>query len=97
MSSLIPAIYENGIIRPLQPLHLLDGQEVQIQIVVNNSQAELQSITQSLEATGIITPPPHMNNVEPVDPTQWQELAERLQSLPGKPLSEIIIEERGAW
>ncbi len=27
----------------------------------------------------------------------WRELTEKLKAIPGKPLSEILIEERGEW
>lgn len=97
MAPLIPAIYENGMIRPLQPISLPEGQALQIQIIDDDSLVELQHITQSLEMAGIVTPPPYAENVEPVSASQWQELSERLKSLPGKPLSELIIEERGIW
>lgn len=97
MSTLISAIYENGIIRPLQPLSFKEGQPLQIQIVMDESVNELQQITQSLEVAGILTPPPHADNTQPVTETQWQALTERLKALPGKTLSEIIIEERRTW
>lgn len=97
MSALIPAIYENGIIRPLQPLSLPEGQTLQIQIVVDESVIELQQITQFLETTGRVTSPPCSDSTKPVPANQWQELSERLKNLPGKPISELIIEERGTW
>ncbi len=97
MSTLISAIYENGIIRPLQPLALPEGQSLQIQIVMDESMTELRRITQVLETSGILTPPPYASHIEPVPESQWRELTERLKALPGKLLSEIIIEERGAW
>ncbi|MDX2241600.1 MAG: antitoxin family protein [Leptolyngbyaceae cyanobacterium bins.302] len=97
MAPLIPAIYENGMIRPLQPLSLSEGQALQIQIIVDESLMELQRIAQSLEVAGTVTPPSFAENVEPVSADQWQELTERLKSLPGKPLSELIIEERDIW
>ena len=97
MFSLIPAIYENGVIRPLHPLSLAEGQSLQVQIIVDESLIELQNIAQSLEATGIITPPPYADDIAPVPAKDWQELSERLKTLTGKPLSELIIEERGTW
>ena len=97
MSNPIPAIYENGIIRPLQPLSFPEGQILQIQIVSDEPRTELQSTTQSLEAIGLLTSPPHADNIEPVPASQWQELTERLKTLPGTSLSQLIIEERGAW
>ena len=46
-------------------------------------------------AAGLVTPPPHRGDVEPVSEQARRELAQRLGQCPGKPLSEIIIEERG--
>jgi len=56
---------------------------------------QLEQITQSLVAAGLVTPPPHHNNVEAVSETAWRELREKLNTISGKPLSEIIIEDRG--
>jgi hypothetical protein len=64
---------------------------------MDESVTELQQITQSLESAGILTPPPYNSLIEPVPENQWQELTERLKHLPGKPLSETIIEERDVW
>jgi hypothetical protein len=38
------------------------------------------------------TPPP-----DPVSEEERRELAERLGRAPGKPLSEIVIKDRGEW
>ncbi|MDF5732848.1 MAG: hypothetical protein PUP92_33855 [Rhizonema sp. PD38] len=46
-------------------------------------------------AAGLVSPPPRRGDVEPVSEEAWRELTQRLEASPSKPLSEIIIEERG--
>jgi len=55
-----------------------------------------EEVIQSLVAAGLVTPPPRRGDVEPVSEQARRELAQRLGQCPGKPLSEIIIEERGS-
>ncbi len=97
MPEIITAIYENGVLRPLKPLSLQEHQTVQIQVLAEDSGDELEQITQSLVAAGLLTPPPQRENIEPVSEAAWRELTDKLKAIPGKPLSEIIIEERGEW
>lgn len=97
MPEIITAIYENGVLRPLSPLPLHEHQTVRIQVLPEDSAAELERITQSLATAGLITPPPCQSDVEPVSEAAWRELTEKLKVIAGKPLSEILIEERGEW
>lgn len=96
MPEIITAIYENGVLRPLKPLSLQEHQTVQIQVLPENGN-ELEQITHFLVATGLLTPPPRCTNVEPVSEVAWHELTEKLKATHSKPISEIIIEERGDW
>ncbi len=98
MSKNITAVYENGVLRPLIPLSLRDGQTVEIQVLsVDSTTDEIQQTLQSLVAAGVVTPPPHRDDVAPVSEEASWELAQRLGQYPGKPLSEIVIEDRGPW
>jgi predicted DNA-binding antitoxin AbrB/MazE fold protein len=97
MTEIITAIYENGVLRPLSPLPLQEHQTVRIQVLPEDSAAELKRITQSLATAGLITPPPCGSDLKPVSEEAWRELSEKLKAIPGKPLSEILIEERGEW
>lgn len=97
MSLMINAVYENGVLRPLAPLSLQDGQTVRIQLLTEETAAETEQVIQSLVAAGLVTPPPQQADVEPVSEEAWRELTQRLESSHGKPLSEIIIEERGPY
>ncbi|MBR8833017.1 MAG: DUF104 domain-containing protein [Stigonema ocellatum SAG 48.90 = DSM 106950] len=95
MSEIITAVYSNGMLRPQNPLSLTDGQTVRLQVLtLEEASSEAEQIIQSLVAAGLVTPPPHRGDVEPVSEEAWRELTQRLEAYPGKPLSEIIIEER---
>jgi len=95
MSETITAVYSNGVLRPQNPLPLKDGQTVRIQVLTDET-SSTEEILQSLVAAGKITLPPRLGDVEPVSEEARRELAQRLAQSPGKPLSEIIIEERGS-
>lgn len=97
MAEMITAIYEKGVLRPLQPLHLRERQQVRIQVVVDNVSDPVEIALAGLAQEGLLTPPQGHSDVTPLSEQERRELAERLGEAPGKPLSEIIIEERGAW
>jgi predicted DNA-binding antitoxin AbrB/MazE fold protein len=101
----VAAVYENGILRPTRPLNLREQQTVYIQIISQESEEtpnveaeqEMKSIVHGLIQAGLLTPPPGRSDVEPMSDQERRELAEELGRAPGKPLSEIIIEDRGEW
>ncbi len=97
MSEIITAIYENGVLRPLSPLPLQEHQTVRIQVLTSEPALDVQQVIQALVEAGVVTPPPRRSDVEPVSEEAWRELTQRLEASPGKPLSEIIIEERGPY
>jgi len=96
MSETITAIYSNGVLHPQNPLSLKDGQTVRLQVLTDEPASSTEEVIQSLVAAGLVTPPPRLGDVEPVSEEAWRELTQRLEASPGKPLSEIIIEERGS-
>lgn len=95
MTKTITAVYENGLLRPLSPLNLREHQIVQLQLLPDRPTDEEDEVIRSLIAAGILTPPRGHSDVEPISEQERRELAETLGQAPGKPLSEIIIEERG--
>ena len=95
MPEIITAVYKNGVLRPLSPLSLSEHQTVQIQVLTNETVTETEQIIQSLVEAGLVTPSPRRGDIEPVSEEAWRELTQRLEAAPLKPLSEIIIEERG--
>jgi predicted DNA-binding antitoxin AbrB/MazE fold protein len=95
MAEIVTAVYEKGMLRPLSPLNLNEQQTVRLQILPDQAVAEGDEAIQRLIAAGLLTPPPGQSEVEPLSELERRELAETLGQTPGKPLSEIIIEERG--
>lgn len=97
MTEIVTAVYENGVLRPLGPLNLREHQTVRVQVLPEEPADEVEEVIQNLVQAGLLTPPPGYSEVDPVSEEERRELAEILGKAPGKPLSEIIIEERGEW
>jgi predicted DNA-binding antitoxin AbrB/MazE fold protein len=95
MAEIVTAVYEKGLLRPLSPLKLNEHQTVRIQILEEKPVDEVDDIIQRLIADGLLPPPPGHSEIEPISDIERRELAETLGKAPGKPLSEIIIEEGG--
>jgi predicted DNA-binding antitoxin AbrB/MazE fold protein len=97
MSEIVTAVYENGVLRPLRRLNLREHETVRLQILPAReatSVNELERATEALIAAGLVRPPePLPPDLEAVSEERRAELA-RIFSV-GKPLSEIIIEDRG--
>jgi len=100
MAEIVTAVYERGVLRPLQPLNLQERQRVCIQVVPETTEEdEGEEMVRLLVAAGLMRPRPR-TGTRPPDPVSAEErraLAERLGRAPGKPLSEIVIEDRGEW
>jgi len=100
MSEIVTAVYEKGVLRPLQPVNLREHQKVRLEVFPGEpvqDESEVEAAIRRLVASGRLTPPSGHSLVEPVPEHERRELADRLGRAPGKPLSEIIIEERGEW
>ena len=70
---------------------------MRLHILPDESEDEAEQIIQELVNAGILTLPPGYSSVMPLSERERLELADRLGRAPGKPLSEVIMEERGAW
>ena len=94
----IPTVYENGVLRPLEPLDLAEHSVVYIQISKKGGElpaAEMRAIViRLLQEAGLVTfkAEPSTEQQTPISPERRAELG-RLFSI-GRPLSELIIEER---
>lgn len=75
----------------LSNLPFKPGQRVEVIVL---PVAETYPITQ-ISQTGII-PPSGQWDREPISEAEFRQLVDRISPTPGKPLSEIIIEERGS-
>ncbi|MCY7383772.1 MAG: antitoxin family protein [Microcoleus sp. CAN_BIN18] len=105
MPETITAVYENGVFRPLSPLSLNDGETVQITIVAEVSQEEVKGDREKaiklMDVRGLMRLPNKQGKLDRAElarrEQKWRELMKKMEPLPGKPLSEIIIEDRGPW
>ena len=97
MAEVISAVYEKGMLRPLQSLNLRERQKVRIQVIAEEStDDEGADAVRVLVAAGLMQPKPKGKlPPDPVPAEERQRLADLMGNAPGKPLSEIIIEERG--
>ena len=98
MAEIVTAVYERGVLRPLQPLNLRERQRVCIQVVPEMTEEdEGQEMIRLLVAVGLMRPRPRIDTLppDPVSEAERRALAERLGQAPGKPLSEIVTEDRG--
>jgi predicted DNA-binding antitoxin AbrB/MazE fold protein len=97
MNQTITAIYENGVLRPLTPLELPDHTEVRLQIETtperSGAETHRRAVDDALIAAGLLV-------ARAVDRTAFRPLSDNERDalsrrvLAGRPLSEIILEER---
>lgn len=101
MSEVITAVYENGVLRPVNPVSLTEGQTVRLRLETESEprdvKAELEKLLDRLAAEGILRQQPKQSQADPEVEKKWREVFENLKERPGKLASEIIIEERGPW
>jgi predicted DNA-binding antitoxin AbrB/MazE fold protein len=104
MSEIVTAVYENGKLRPLQPLKLRERQTVRIQVlqdepIPGKSEDEINEVIQNLIAAGLLRAQLERDVIppDPLSAEERKELADRLGRAPGKSASEMVIEDRGEW
>jgi predicted DNA-binding antitoxin AbrB/MazE fold protein len=93
----IKAIYENGVLRPLTPLALPDHTEVQITVEAASArpdaEAQRRQVDAALLAAGLMLPRPAADPTHrPLTDAERDALARHIPT--GRPLSELILEER---
>lgn len=93
MSKGIKVIYENGILRPLQPLEIPENSQLEIQILQLSGEqnGELLAARRALQQAGIV----RQRGEADIAPMANEELEEAYEALGAAgPLSEEIIEDR---
>ena len=95
MPQSIMAIYEHGLLRPLEPLVLPESQKVRILVQLENPVDTIEQKFQFLINTGQLTPPSGLPKVKPVSKAERRRVARILGKASQKPVSEMIIEDRG--
>ena len=98
MSEIVQAIYERGVLRLLDPLDLSEQQKVRIQVWSEGEPAE-EEVLRVLTQAGLMRPQPRRGSPPPppLSEDERKALADEVGRAPGKSLSEIVIEDRGAW
>ena len=98
MSEVVEAVYERGVLRPLDPLDLNEQQKVRIQ-VWSEEEPEEEEVLRILTQAGLMRPRsrPEAQPPPPLSEEERQALADDVGRAPGKSLSEIVIEDRGVW
>jgi hypothetical protein len=83
---------------------LNDGETVQITIVAEVSQEEVKGDREKSMMkmfVGGMRLPKKQGKLDRAElikrAQQWRELMQKMEPLPGKPLSEMVIEDRGPW
>ena len=95
MSQIIQAIYENGVLRPLAPLDLPENSVVEIDVrdvKQNGEKTHSDKVSEVLRRAGLSSP----LNIKVPEVRLSDDERRKLSELfsVGKPLSEIILEER---
>lgn len=96
MSQTVEAIYEAGVFKPLVPIVLPERQTVRLSFEpVTPAGAARPSVREVLQGTGRLRElSPHL--MEKIIPgVTLEQVREALGRAAGKPLSEIVIEQRG--
>jgi predicted DNA-binding antitoxin AbrB/MazE fold protein len=95
MPQSITAVYEQGVLRPLEPLSLPENQKVRIRIDMEKQKDLGGNVFQFLIDIGRLTPPSGQSKVNPIPLAKRNRAADILGQAAKKPVSEIIIEDRG--
>jgi len=98
MSEIVQAVYERGVLRPLDPLDLRERQRVRIQVWPEDMPEE-EEVLQVLIRAGLMRPQPRRVSPPPppLSEAERQALADEVGRAPGKSMSDIVIEDRGEW
>lgn len=100
MSEIMVAVYENGVLRPLNPVSFNEGQTVRLQVIPDvdseESKNQLEDGVKTLVDQGKISLSPKRGQVD-IEELSRRHRNRKLIKIEGKPLSETIIEDRGPW
>lgn len=97
MITLVTAIYENGVLRPLTPLELPEHTQVQISVrplpTPDDAQEHRRRVQEVLIAAGLRRPTMDVSTTGAEEPTPDVE-RQIPPSLPGTSVSDIVIAQR---
>ena len=95
MSQSIIAVYEHGILRPLEPLSLPEKQRVRIRVDLEKQIDSVETVFQFLISIGWLTEPSGQSKIKPIPLMERNRAADILGQAAKKSVSEMIIEDRG--
>jgi len=95
MSQIITAVYERGLLHPAVPLDLQEHESVRIHVLNEKTVDKTEQIIHFLVQIGMLTLPKQAQTTAPVSESERHRLSRILGKAMSKPLSEIVIEERG--
>ena len=81
MTKQVEAVYENGMLRPLEPLGLDEHQQVTVRIVVSSEDplrsyldlAYIESVTKEVDSMDYVPSSEEVRAMMSKDPTSWAE------------------------
>lgn len=97
MPQSIIAVYEHGILRPLEPLSLPEKQRVRIRVDLEKQIDSAETVFEFLISIGWLTQPSGQSKIQPIPLTERNHAADILGQSAKKPVSKMIIEDRGEW
>lgn len=95
MSDVVAVVYEQGALHPLSPLRLHEHQRVHVQILPEPPSETIEQIVRWLSETGRLTLPHQSAQEPPVSETKRIQLSRILGQTAQRPLSELILADRG--
>lgn len=95
MSQVITTVYEHGVLHPVTPVRFHEHQRVNIQLVPETASEKIEHVLEFLTTMGLLTPPHQNMNEIPTSEEERRQLSVLLGKAASKPLSSIILEERG--
>ena len=97
MPQSIIAVYEHGILRPLEPLSLPEKQRVRIRVDLEKPIDSVETAFQFMNSIGWLTQPTGQSKIKQIPLKERNRAADILGKAAKKPVSKMIIEDRGEW
>lgn len=91
MQQSIIAVYEHGILRPLEPLILPEKQKVRIRVDLEKQIDSVETVFQFLSNIGWLTQPSGQSKIKPISLKERNRVADILGQSAKKPVSKMII------
>lgn len=92
----VRAVYQDGLLRPLEPLALEDGETVDINVISSRQTSITPDEADALlRAAGLLSPMELNENIQELSPAELERIGRLFVG--SRPSDEIIDEERGLY